>query len=118
LQWSTKIDATDYCSLRADLIDEELDPAADVPNQVLTTIETGDRAAVEQGVGRTVQHIDTLYTSTAIPVHAVERNRMSLAVSEVNIDGEERARFPPGGDAIVQVHLLERALIRSRRGPG
>ena len=76
------------------------------PNQIRAVLETRNRARIEDGAGGGIEDVDVLGAAGVVPIQAVERDLVSAAVGEVEVDGEAGKGVPAGCDAIGRSGLL------------
>src|SRR6266403_2047305 len=96
---SSKEDAADY---RIDPTSPgyvDFNEAGEIPDQIYTIAETGESARVQHRIRIGVENLNSFGSSSCIPIHGVEGERMGVAVGEIDVKAERAIAVPGCGDS-------------------
>src|SRR5882762_7783285 len=114
---SSKKDAADYRIDPASPGYVDSDVAGEIPHKINTIAETGERARVQDHIRIGVENLNSFGSSSCIPIHGVEGQRMGVAVGQIDVKAERAIAIPGCGNSPGTIPGLQSSRINGARSP-
>src|SRR6266403_1309141 len=93
------------------------DVAGEIPHKINTIAETGESARVQHRIRIGVEDLNSFGSSSCIPNHGVEGERMGVAVGEIDVKAERAIAVPGCGNSPGTIPGLQSSRINGARSP-
>src|SRR6266404_7561789 len=93
------------------------DVAGEIPDQITTIAETGESARVQHRIRIGVENLNGFGSSSCIPIHGVEGQRMGVAVGQIDVKAKRAIAVPGCGDSHGTIPGLQSSRINGARSP-
>src|SRR6266403_360634 len=93
------------------------DVAGEIPHKINTIAETGESARVQHRIRIGVEDLNSFGSSSCIPIHGVEGERMGVAVGEIDVKAERAIAVPGCGNSPGTIPGLQSSRINGARSP-